>query len=521
LRPFTLDSPPIAPILPSFSVLEPLPSQISLTSDGIRQRISFAPQKLNALLKPRIQRPPLAPLLSATAVRIKRPTKSDDFSEVVDHLFESVLCPPRLEEDADVRLADISVRVPFTAQWPVVSLPPVSRLHVESEDIINFEHGKLERGRAVPPFEADAVVSVGRPGRHPTSQHVGGCADLSLDSGDFVVVESNESDPVIRPLVGMASQLDIFVDDPDTVAHPFDPRIPLTRVSKGGLQPLVSPIPPGRPVLVLQSAVAAAAVHPHPSRPTDFVLTLGTRPTLHRFPRDTYLSIPAQAKVNIQNPGQNSAEKYLNDFARGADRSPESLCKLRSCYEGLRALARRGVTRTRRGVTRKAVKSAEIAGMIQAYHQILRSSPWARADQTMRDRLGLMHGSVVFLDSSARMLKRDRLKALAQQFENQLASIERGAQISLDEFDLIDFDEEEEAVEIADAEKEVEQEISPLALKKSRRVLEQIWEEEGLAALPKRKVLKQIEWSVVDGQARAEISWLRPPAGRLRSRRAR
>jgi hypothetical protein len=128
---------------------------------------------------------------------------------------------------------------------------------------------------------------------------------------------------------------------------------------------------------------------------------------------------------------------------------------------------------------------AELAGMIQADHQILRSSPWARA------RLGLMHGSVAFLGTGAEVPKRERVGALAQHFEHQLPAIEGDAAIGFLGC------EEEETAEAAGPE------MSPLALKTPRRFLDRIWEEEGLSALPKRKVLKQMEWSVVDGREAA------------------
>jgi hypothetical protein len=65
----------------------------------------------------------------------------------------------------------------------------------------------------------------------------------------------------------------------------------------------------------------------------------------------------------------------------------------------LKALGKRGITKTRKpALSLKLVKSQQLVSLIQLYQQILANSPWSRADQTMRDRLGLTHGSVGILE---------------------------------------------------------------------------------------------------------------------------
>jgi hypothetical protein len=160
--------------------------------------------------------------------------------------------------------------------------------------------------------------------------------------------------------------------------------------------------------------------------------------------------------------------------------------------------------------------------MIQAYRQILAVSPWSRADQTMRDRLGLTHGSIALVEDDAKMPKKERLTALAQQFENQLASIEGDKDVDLDALDLLDFDEDE-SVEWLDEvpESGTEEAVSPLSLYDSKELLKNLWVEAGIADAPKRPVTKRIEWSIVDWQVITKVTWHREAAPIRRSHRGK
>jgi hypothetical protein len=192
--------------------------------------------------------------------------------------------------------------------------------------LCQFEYHKLQRNSAIRPFTKASHFNVtkGVQESQPGVRFLRGIRDLSLESGEFIVIESKENPPSNSSTYWDGeSNGRFFVDSLDIVKHPFDQRIPLTRAIKNGLQPFVSPIPNNRPILTFQSSVSVAALHPHSSRKTDFILTLCQSPKLFKIPRETYFSTPRQTKVNIQNPGHFSLEKCLTDFCQDSERSPE------------------------------------------------------------------------------------------------------------------------------------------------------------------------------------------------------
>jgi hypothetical protein len=77
-------------------------------------------------------------------------------------------------------------------------------------------------------------------------------------------------------MIGMSSQLDVLLDNPTSVRHRFNLRIPVRQVSLDGLKLFASRDPKGRMAIVLQSAVSVSAIYPRQPQRTDFILTIAS-----------------------------------------------------------------------------------------------------------------------------------------------------------------------------------------------------------------------------------------------------
>jgi hypothetical protein len=72
--------------------------------------------------------------------------------------------------------------------------------------------------------------------------------------------------------------------------------------------------------------------------------------------------------------------------------------------------------------------------------------------------------------------------------------------------DLNEEEDESNEMEFLDkADRTEEEPISPLSLQHSKETLQEFWQNEGLAHLPKRRITKVIEYSIVDGQPIAKV----------------
>ena len=523
-------------IVPEFDVIPPIQARATLTTDGVRQVIQYRPPKLIELFR-QVERDneggSNGPLLdqTSTVVTLHTPKKEPDLKGAVAFLLKSAVAPAQFVEDHEIALQSQSMKRADLAQAPVQALPSVLNINVFDGECAKTEMAALtgREKRSKDDGVRKMRVEMGVQRNDEKRRFLNDSKELDLGAGEFVVIECVDKSPIIRPLIGMASQMDVLVDDVEADEHPFDPRLPLTRVTANGLQPFISPIPQNKFVIMLQSSVCVSACYPHVSNKTDFILTCGPRPRLFRLPKVTYVATSPEIRVVLPTPESRNSE--MQGFWDWQDQPVEELCKRRAIIEGLDELAKH-VPNTKRktpvqAAVFKQVKSPEMRMLLHKYNTHLRNTPWFRSKMAIRAKIGIVAGLAETMDEECdkRKTQRDYKLEARRRFEARLAFIESSAQpetdIDFDDMDL-DFEEEESEFDVdwnGIDEKQNGTDFIPMNQRQSMVRTRINWNALGFGHLPKRKLIKEVTYTIEDGEAKAEVRWIRDQAEIARRRR--
>lgn len=518
IREFRLS--PTTNIVPEFGQIEPVTANITLTTDGVRQVIHYRAPKLIELLKQGDRSYPQTKENSnsrkaSTVVTLQLPRKEVDLESAISYLFKSAIAPPRLLEDDEVALLHQGGKSADLPQAPVQALPSVLNMNLFDGECAKAELAALtKRERHVKDEPPTLHVGMGFQKKGSNGRFLMDSRELGLSCGEFVLIECVDKSPIIRPLIGMSSQMDVLVDDVEADKHPFDPRIPLTRVTANGIQPFISTIPQNKFVIVLQSSVAVSACYPHASRKTDFILTCGERPRLFKLPEVTYLATSPEIKVVLPTPESRQTE--LEMFSQWQDQPVEELCKRRANIEGLTEMMKHGSKFKRKMPVSselfKDVKSSEMKVLMHCYNKILRSTPWFRSKMATRARLGFAAGLAETIDEECnkRKSRTDYLMEAKRRFDARLDLIERSADEDVDFEDIdLDFEEEDENELWGQLEEPQNDDFIPFNQRQYLVRTRIDWDALGFANVPKRRLLKEIIFSMEEGEVNVQINWIR------------
>jgi hypothetical protein len=436
---------------PRIPLISPQVASSSLLSNGVEQDLMFKPQRLQELLTPTASNDFYERnkyfTLSRTSVLIEaKPKKRFLFKDAARSLFSSVLKPDEHEDDRALVIQEPPIRGAIVASLPVPVLPAVSNYNVFNPEIAKFEREKIINMRSFIHRNVPFIVHV-RPciSKNITAvpRNITNMEQLKLSEGEFTLVEYIDDNPIIQPMVGMVTTMTVLALNPELSNHPFDQRLPFVTISPNGPRPFVAKIPDDQPIIAFINQVASSVVAPHELHSeTDFILCMSKTCTLHRMPKVVYLSTKIESRVQI-NFSKNT-NLMLDAFLQNPSMDPVELCKYRSILLGIRELANKGIVR-RFTVpsSRKTFMMQEITKLpqelrngIYQYISILKQTPWHRASNVLKARLGIVSGQKsLAVEEGNKAYLSDMLN---QSFRNQIFAIQAQGD---DEEDILDLDD--------------------------------------------------------------------------------
>lgn len=527
---------PVHNTVPDFDVLEPITGHTMINSDSLRITVQYKPPKLQQLLKSTYEDNPGDKdevQFDEQSIPVTIPINDDsiDFQKHVFHLFQSVIMPPQQTDDSRINIYRPNIRSSNFQHLPVPAIPSIVAMHIYNEKIAVFEYQRFQK-RYMPQLLDVTYEKILQ--QEYTSRYLTRESQLDNASGEFIMIESSEENPITRPMIGMTSKLDVLNDQPTSSSkHPFDQRIPFTPISSKGLSPFLSRIPRDTYVLMYSNSVVTSALYPHPTQETDFLIAYSLPKSKHsiinrariiKLPTKTYLSTPYEPKIMIPLPFPRNIQHHLNYFKKSPLPPAEELCRRRSIVEGLEKLKRLGVnfrtsvpSITKEIASRLEELSPEMRNAVRDYIRMLKNTPWYQSSMITRARMGSSKAYNYFVDEKTKngsMISKLR-EALDQSFEDKLLFIQSGQNEEDVDFDLSMYqDDEEEDWEILfDALDEMDETEhgASLANSQANRSVNIDWNALGLGNIPKRKVAKVVEYSIVNGCAVANVRYERDP----------
>lgn len=522
-------------ITPDSKLIEPLHEKNYIHTNGVEHDLFFNQSTLGKLLSPQATQSfleeKLEYSLTGSALSLRKGRIDVEIKKATRGLFESILKPSETEEDNPFYVRDAPIKGPTMTSYPAPTFPNFPQTNLFNFEISQFEYQKLLNPH--PFFSVDYTFHrrVKLCPEKQSSKNFGKYIlkneDLKLDSGEFVLVEYIDDDPVIQPIVGMCSTLTVLTSDSNITSHKFDQRIPLMNIVSESQQPFLGNIPKSDPVICLLNQVAISAVYPHDMshNMTDFILCIsGNSCTLHRLPKLVYASTPSECRVIIKNTTYHS--KVLDPFLTKRGVNPIELCKARSIYKAKKRLVDMGIDRSAlpSSFSENNLKSLikdfpiEMRTLIMHYISIFKHTPWYISHLTARARLGMLKAAseISFEEGKIAQVK----EAMAQSFENRIAMIST-SNTPLDQrnsigLDLLDFSdgmdessdsEDWETILKEDQIDEFREKTSNLEYKSFRSLVN--WNELIKTRHEWREVMLTRNYYVEDGVAKCSFSFTR------------
>ena len=474
---------------------------------------------------------------NSNPITLKKKFNTSDLNDNVSYLFQSILMSSKPIDEGDDDFTqdyydiDLKQEVQKTS---INMLPPLVNTPIYDYEIVEFEMDKIKKeklkiNRYIPytPNEIteEMIVSKGKPnGAKKSIYNIG---DLSLSSGEFIVIESIDENPIIQPMVVMTSQLNILINGESKTQNKYDERIPVINVTSDNSNYFLSPIPKDRYILMYLNTVVNSALAQHKSNETDFILTIGRNVKLYKFPNNTYLSTVYEPRVIIPAPVRKDPHCPLKEFEKPDLPTPEYLCKQRSIYKGLSFLRSKGIM-TRNKVPNIPKNASdqinklpqEMKIMIKKYIDYLKSTPWHKSLAYAKGRIGNFR-SISSIQQTDQTKNDALLKELQTCFENNLLFIESdGDTNQQNDLDSIDLDlnldllmnyEEEEECEILLNIDEKEEDEKAFTQRNDLHKTRIDWKKYNLNDFPKRPLLKIIETKYQDNKVISSLHWIRDP----------
>ncbi|OHS94608.1 hypothetical protein TRFO_10980 [Tritrichomonas foetus] len=505
--------------------------------------------------------------LPPTYVSLKFTEKPLNVEKYIKQMFKSVMAPSQFVEEGEIGLLKPPLFYSKGPKPPIPKLPQNSNISLINYEIADFE----KRVSTTPISYSNFTANLSNSEKQSKAKFITKVEQLALTEGEFVLVECIDPRPIIRPLIGMCAQLNVIIDCFDNLNvinsdksnnsarksarrsdkksgnhshhasntsvsllddNPYDKRIPVTQITSTSIQPFIAQIPPNTFVLEMSSSVATSALAPHKSKITDFLVSFPNynnyqySPTFHPLPENVYLSTAPESTVTIPNPKGRNIDSQLSKFSKKPLPSAEELCKARSIIEGVLDLSAKNIERTtippisRIQLERLSSLPPEMRALVGQYMRNLKSTPWMRSQMVTRARLGISKGVNEVIQSGEADKKKFKSKnqlrsELATSFQNNLIYIqaeETGNDSNFNDQDLMmdltfvgteeeDWNEILDDLEMDDV-KKIERNPALTKTKIDWRAL-------GLGELPKRKVMKIIDYKLVDGQVMADVKWVR------------
>lgn len=555
-------------IIPDFDVVKPIKTQALVSTDGVRQVIQYRQPKIIELLTPHLKSTATTSTLQTnqhddisfppTHVSLSFNEKPLEYEKYVNYLFHSVMAPSHQIDDFDIGLAKPPLRNQKGPQPPLPTVPPITNISLLDSTLSSYEKLNLDPNHCNI-YDTDFEATFYQIQRDNKSRYITNASHLSLLEGEFIVVECIDRIPIIRPLIGMSAQLNVIIDAKENIhleqKHPYDKRIPVTQITSTSIQPFIAPIPKDIFVLQLSSSVSTSAISPHKSRTTDFILVPNVEKQMDRqeslyllpMPELTYLSTSPESTVIIPRPKFRKIESYLNQFYEDPLPSAEELCKARSIVEGILDLASKNIERISPPATTLAIMEKlssfppRMRALVGQYIRNLRETPWIRSNVITRARLGLTKSvaEIINVDTHKNenfalkndqqnqnnseknkknnerkkmlMESKEKLRSeLADSFENNLMFIQSNTENENDmmmDLTFMDEDDDENWNEILD-----DLELDDVKKMENDPVISKTkinWDALGLGNLPKRKVMKVIDYQLVDEKVVSSVRWIR------------
>lgn len=555
-------------IIPDFDVVKPIKTQALVSTDGVRQVIQYRQPKIIELLTPHLKSTTTTSTLQTnqhddisfppTHVSLSFNEKPLEYEKYVNYLFHSVMAPSHQIDDFDIGLAKPPLRNQKGPQPPLPTVPPITNISLLDSTLSSYEKLNLDPNHCNI-YDTDFEATFYQIQRDNKSRYITNASHLSLLEGEFIVVECIDRIPIIRPLIGMSAQLNVIIDAKENIhleqKHPYDKRIPVTQITSTSIQPFIAPIPKDIFVLQLSSSVSTSAISPHKSRTTDFILVPNVEKQMDRqeslyllpMPELTYLSTSPESTVIIPRPKFRKIESYLNQFYEDPLPSAEELCKARSIVEGILDLASKNIERISPPATTLAIMEKlssfppRMRALVGQYIRNLRETPWIRSNVITRARLGLTKSvaEIINVDTHKNenfalkndqqnqnnseknkknnerkkmlMESKEKLRSeLADSFENNLMFIQSNTENENDmmmDLTFMDEDDDENWNEILD-----DLELDDVKKMENDPVISKTkinWDALGLGNLPKRKVMKVIDYQLVDEKVVSSVRWIR------------
>lgn len=555
-------------IIPDFDVVKPIKTQALVSTDGVRQVIQYRQPKIIELLTPHLKSTTTTSTLQTnqhddisfppTHISLSFNEKPLEYEKYVNYLFHSVMAPSHQIDDFDIGLAKPPLRNQKGPQPPLPTVPPITNISLLDSTLSSYEKLNLDPNHCNI-YDTDFEATFYQIQRDNKSRYITNASHLSLLEGEFIVVECIDRIPIIRPLIGMSAQLNVIIDAKENIhleqKHPYDKRIPVTQITSTSIQPFIAPIPKDIFVLQLSSSVSTSAISPHKSRTTDFILVPNVEKQMDRqeslyllpMPELTYLSTSPESTVIIPRPKFRKIESYLNQFYEDPLPSAEELCKARSIVEGILDLASKNIERISPPATTLAIMEKlssfppRMRALVGQYIRNLRETPWIRSNVITRARLGLTKSvaEIINVDTHKNenfalkndqqnqnnseknkknnerkkmlMESKEKLRSeLADSFENNLMFIQSNTENENDmmmDLTFMDEDDDENWNEILD-----DLELDDVKKMENDPVISKTkinWDALGLGNLPKRKVMKVIDYQLVDEKVVSSVRWIR------------
>jgi len=496
--------------------IENLVKSPTCTSDGIRHIIMIRPSIFNDCFQSNelFKEPKHTHDLSDTSVvmssfRTKNPIRKNSF------VFNSFLQSLQNNVFQEICIPNPSIKSMVVSSLPAPVLPPISLIHLFNDSIAKYEFQKL-KGQLILPRR----ISISMPPQmiKKPSKFLREESDLLLCNGEFTVIEYLDEHPITLPLIGMVSRLDVITDDYQSGDHPYDRRIPLTKISSAGSQPFVSRIPSKTFVMMLSNSVFVSAVSPHVSNDTDFIICLGKVAYICKMPFSMYLSSYPESRIRIPHPTQKVIQDPLGSFLSKPLPPPEELCRRRSIISGLRTLNETGINNpvskqsfTKEFKERLGQLDQEMQSAIIEYMEIMKSTPWNRSRNIIKLKLGHLGRKEESLENIyVARSKKDMKEFLEKAFYNQLWSIQNHGSNEPD-IDISLFDISDDYSEDSDfvLEDEIIQEKQDYWKNQKNCRFNVDWDSLGFHNCSKRKCMKVVKYYIEEGKAMGEIEWIR------------
>lgn len=563
---FSSKEPPSSKnIIPDFDVIKPIFTQALVSTDGVRQVVQYRQPKIIELLTPHLkssfsktnQHDDIS--FSPTHVSLSFNEKSLKYDKYINYLFQSVIAPSHHIDDFDIGLAKPQLRNQKGPQPPLPTVPPITNISLLDSSLSSFEKLNLDPSHCNI-YDTDFNAAFFQVQKDGKPRYIINASHLSLLEGEYVVIECIDRCPIIRPLIGMSAQLNVIIDAKENIhfnleqRHPYDKRIPVTQITSTSIQPFIAPIPKDTFVLQMSSSVSTSAISPHKSRSTDFILVPNLEKQYDRqdslyllpMPELTYLSTSPESTVIIPRPKTRKIDFFLKQFNENPLPSAEELCKVRSTVEGILDLAAKGIERISPPAITLAIMEKlstfppRMRALVGQYIRNLRETPWIRSNVITRARLGLTKSvaEIINVDTQKKenfqtksdqnklnseknkksserkkmlLESKEKLRSeLAASFENNLMFIQSNTDNENDmmmDLAFMDDEEEENWNEILD-----DLELDDVKQMENDPVISKTkidWEALGLGNLPMRKVMKVIDYQLIDEKVISNISWVR------------